>query len=498
MSRRQKTTSEYFVADRRIPGWVVAFTLVGTMISSMTLIGHPGAVFARNMWNVMGILAMPVVLLFVAWYIVPFYRRVVGMSAYEYLSKRFGTGARVYSSTGFLLGRIVDIGFTLYTTSIAAAIMTGWDIRWVVVVVGTIIVLYTLVGGIEGVVWIDVVQGVVLVSAALTIIGTVLFTPSQGPSGVLAAAWKGGKFQLGDFDHSWSSLFKEMPTAWMLLFMGFISQATSYITQQNMVQRYLIARTDKEAMSGMFVGALACAPIWVTFMFIGACLFGFYQVSGHVLPPEIANQPDSIVPYFVSTQLPAGLVGLILAAILGQALSSMSADLNSIATVATADYFSKLFPQSSDRRRLTFGRAVVIVAGAACVGTGLALTLTRSRAAFELFVILTSILTGGVLGLFALGWLTRRANRIGAYSGIVACLLFTTWATLTGPFKQDWGFNYRLNPLTMALATQLVLFGVGYLVSRIWPDPTLNVTGMTVWDARLHRGTESVRPSVKE
>ena len=226
-------------------------------------------------------------------------------------------------------------------------------------------------------------------------------------------------------------------------------------------------------------------------MFIGACLYGFYQISGQTLPANIANQPDSIVPYFVSTQLPAGLVGLILAAILGQALSSMSADLNSFATVVTADYFSKLFPQSSDRTRLTFGRAAVIAAGTACVGTGLALTLTRDRAAFELFVVLTSVLTGGILGLFALGWLTRRANRIGAYSGIIACLLFTTWATLTGPLKQDWGFNYRLNPLTMALATQIVLFGVGYLVSRLRPDPELNVTGMTVWDSKLYRSKKT-------
>ena len=183
MSRRQKTTSEYFVANRRIPGWVVSFTLVGTMISSMTVIAHPGAVFARNMWNAMGIVAMPFVLVLVAWYIVPFYRRVVGMSAYEYLAKRFGNGARVYSSAGFLLGRIVDIGFTLYTTSIATAIITGWDIRYVVVIVGMIIVLYTMVGGIEGVVWIDVVQGVVLLSAAIAIIGTVLFVPRRARLG---------------------------------------------------------------------------------------------------------------------------------------------------------------------------------------------------------------------------------------------------------------------------------------------------------------------------
>ena len=484
IARRQKTTAQYFIANGRIPTWAVAFTLMATMISSVTFVAHPGAVFAKNMWGVSSLILVPFVLVFVAMVIVPFYRRVVGMSAYEYLEKRFGIGARIYGSFGFVALRMLDLGFTLYTTAIAASVMTGWNIGVVILGVGVFTLIYTMIGGIEGVIWTDVAQGFVLIGGALIMLGVILFRPEGGPAAVIATAYRGGKFGLGDASLHWSSVYNTsgVPPIWILVLLGAIGSARSYITEQNMVQRYLVARTDRGAKIGVFAGAFACVPIWITFMFIGAGLWAFYHMGHNSLPADVVARPDSVLPYFVATQLPAGLVGLILAAILAAAQSSISADLNSVSTVVTTDYFARFRPKSSDKSRLLVGRLVVLVGGLVSTGAALLLTNGRALAANEIAVTVTGIFAAGMLGLFSLGFLTRRCTKLGAYCGIASCVIFTAWATFTGPLKVDIGFNYTMHPAMLALWTQLVLFGVGYAVSVLIPDSKTKTNGLTIYD----------------
>ncbi|MDO8586347.1 MAG: sodium/solute symporter [Armatimonadota bacterium] len=485
MTRRRKTTSEYFIADRKIPGWAVAFSLMATMISSVTFVAHPGAAFSRNMWPLLTVAALPVVFVFIGLVIVPFYRRVVRMSVYEYMDKRFGTGARVYTSAGFIIIRMWDLGFTLYTTAIAASVMSGWDIRYVLLGLAVYTTLYTMLGGIEGVIWTDVVQGFVLIGGGLLVLALIFVRAEGGAASILSEAYRAGKFGIGETEFSFRSMYREMPTAWILFLAGGIAMARNYVTEQNMVQRYLVARTDREAKRGAFAGALICIPIWLLFMFIGACLYGFYRSPGVQLPADVVGRPDNILPYFVVTQMPAGLVGVILAAILAAAQSSISADLNSVSTVATNDYFARLFPKSSDRARLRFGRFAVLLGGAVCASIAMLLTIGRSRAAMEIGVTLGGILAGGVLGLFALAFFTRRGNRLGANVGIASCLLFTTWATVTGPLRIDLGINFGMNPIMLGLFTQVILFAVGYAISVVWPVVGKeDVTGLTVWSMR--------------
>ena len=148
-ARKQKTTDQYFVARRSMPAWAVAFTLMATLISSGTLVGHPATVYQKGMILLLGNLMLPVVLVFVAIVIIPFYRNVVKMSAYEYIGLRFGLGGRLYSSFGFMADRIFDVGVTLLTTAIPLRVITGWNLGWIIVVVGVFTILYTSIGGIE-------------------------------------------------------------------------------------------------------------------------------------------------------------------------------------------------------------------------------------------------------------------------------------------------------------------------------------------------------------
>jgi SSS family solute:Na+ symporter len=405
---------------------------------------------------------------------------VVRMSSYEYLERRFGVGARLYGSFGFVILRTVDLGFTLLLTAIAVEVITGWNIQGVIIGIALFTLLYTILGGIEAVVWNDVVQGLVLASGALTILFTLLFGTPGGAGQVVNTAWQGGKFSLGDFTLSWGSLFGEHPTFWIFAITGLAHFGRSYLVEQNMVQRYLVARTDRQAQMATLTGAMSCLVIWLTFSFIGSALWAHYHLSDKQLPASVTSQPDNILPYFIATTLPHGVIGLILAAILAAAMQAFSADLTSVATVVTQDYYSRFLPRSTDAQRLRFGRVGLTVVGLLAMGVALQLTAARTRAVYEIFVILASIVAGGVLGLFALGFLTTRGTRKGAYTGLVVCVAFVAWATITGPLKVNLGFNFTMHPLMIGLLSHVLLFAVGYLASRIWKDHG-DVEGLTIW-----------------
>lgn len=489
-ARRQTSTSEYFIANKRIPGFAVGFAMMATTVSSATFVAIPGSVFVRDWWQMLYMLMTVFVLLFLVPFIVPFYRKVVKMSAYEYLETRFGYGARLYGAGGFVLLRLADLGFTLYLTGVAVEVVVGWDIGTVLLAVGAFTILYTLIGGIEAAIWTSVVQGMIFVGAALIILFRLFTFTEAGPGAIVAHAYESGKFALGNFELGWHTLYFDEATAWILAVAGFLHFARYYVTEQSIIQRYLVARTDREAQRGVAMGVSITIPTWVTFAFIGTCLWAVYDLSRTTLPEEVLAQPDNIVPYFIATQLPVGVIGLILAGLLSSAMSSVSADLNSIATVATQDFYAKARPNTSDRSRLIFGRVAVLVGGLLFTGAAWALTLTRSTAAYEIIVISVSIVAGGMLGLFVLGFVSRRANRAGAYVGIAVCVLFVGWATITGPLGVDLGVNFTMNFLLIGIFSHFILFGVGWLASRFMGTPTQNVDNLTVWGFKGARSAE--------
>lgn len=469
VSRGQETPLKYFLANKQMPQWVIGFTLMATLISSNTLVAHPAIVYQKSMILVPGFLVMPFVLIVVAIYIVPFYRRVIGMSAYEFVGRRFGLAGRMYTSFGFLLSRTFGIGVALITTSIAVNVMTGWDIGMVIVGIGLFTALYTLFGGITAVVYTDVVQGVFLMVGGVAILLRLLFAPElDGAFAVVGAAWDAGKFSLGSAELSVASLYNpEDRTIWMFAMAMAIQWSRRYICDQAMVQRYLIARTDEEAVRGTLLAALMSVPVLITFNLIGAFLYGFYTLSG--APAPVIG--DQVLPHFIVNYLPTGMVGLILAAILAASMSSISSDLNSIATVTTRDYFARFLPKLSDHAQLVIGRVVVLVAGMIAAYIGILMIPTEdSTPVAEKALVITVIVSAGTLGIFTLGFLTRRATRRGCYAGIVACILFTAWGVMTEPGSRivDLGtFNFSMNPIMIGILGHVITFGVGYVVSIV-------------------------------
>jgi SSS family solute:Na+ symporter len=222
-------------------------------------------------------------------------------------------------------------------------------------------------------------------------------------------------------------------------------------------------------------------PVFVVFMFAGACLAGFFALPG-VTPPAMA---DSAMPYFMAHYMPVGLLGLVVAAVLAAAMSTVSADLSSVGTVLTADYFQHFYPQSSDRARLLCGRVMIAVGGLLTIfAAWLLLPEKDSAPLMERVIMIASILSGGTLGLFCLAFFTRSATREGCYLGVACCAVFTAWAILTEPRARvlDLGWNFPLNPILIGICGHAVLFGTGWLASRWFgghrPD---NVEDLTYW-----------------
>lgn len=469
-SRRQKTTEDYFLAARSVPGWVVAFSILGTICGSATFVGHPGNVFHDNMFLIPAHLVPLVVMLLLARRIVVFYRHNVRMTAYEYLQQRFGYPARAYGAATFLVSRVADVSVTYYFLALATAVLTGWDVTGVILILGAVTVLYTLVGGIQAVVWTDVVQGIFLVGGGLLCILLILFGSDAGPSQILAAAWEGGKFEIDRWQ--WDATQNNQ---WLLILGSMVAWLQSFCCNQHNVQRYLLARSDREAVRGAVMGAGACVPVWLLFMLLGALLWSYYQFSAEVVPPEVMAVKDRIVPHFVGTHFPAGLKGMVLAALIAAAMSSLDSDLNSLATVVVNDFFGKLHPRASESRRLLAGRISVVGLGAASIVLALQWTRIDSASLVEFSLTMTMIFTGGILGLFALGMLFRWTLARGAYLGILACLLFTAWATLTqvrlpgsaGPILDLGSFNCTLSLWLTGVLGHLVLVSVAMAASLV-------------------------------
>jgi SSS family solute:Na+ symporter len=419
-----------------------------------------------------------VVLGLVGTVIIPFYREAVGMSAYEYFGRRFGRPTRVYSSIAFTLAHFSKMGFVIYLLGLTINSMTGWPVDVVIVIVAAATIFYTVIGGLEAVIWADVIQGFVVWIGVIICLGYLLFLPAGGPSAVLRVAADNHKFNLGSMAADFSK-----PTMPVLIVYGFFWYLQRYLADQTVVQRYLVAKSDRGALKGVSLGAILCVPVWTLFMLIGTCTWSFYQLTGEKLPAFI-TKADQVFPYFLSTHLPIGMAGLFMASLTGAAMSMLASDLNSLAVVGVEDFYRLLRPGSTDPQRLRLGKLIVACFGVLAAGTAILLAHTKGSA-LSMWFSVSAIVSGGLAGLFLLAFLSRRANRKGVYAGIVACWLFTIWAVLTMGEKRwiDMGpFNFPWHDYMVGATGHVILFTVGYLGSLLLAD------GSTA-DERLQNAT---------
>ncbi|MCK5941662.1 MAG: sodium:solute symporter, partial [Planctomycetes bacterium] len=361
LSRRRQGTDEFFLAGRRIPWWAAGVSIFATQLSAITFVATPALAYATD-WLVLPgklmIFAMaPIVVLLY----LPFFRRLAITTAYEYLERRFSLGVRLFGSASFVAFQLLRMAIVIFLPSLALAAITGIDVYVCIAVMGVLATAYTVLGGMEAVIWTDVLQTVVLVGGMLAAI-VVVVVDVGGPGVVLETAARDGKLRL------WSgSLSATELTSWSILLGTLALQLGPYTTDQSVVQRYLTTRDERGAARGIWLNGALAIPIGVLFMALGTCLYVFFRHHPDALP--LAMQNDEVFPLFVSAQLPAGLSGLVIAGIFAASMSSLDSSMHSIATAATVDWYQRLAPTASERGALRLAKALTIALGATAVGT---------------------------------------------------------------------------------------------------------------------------------
>ena len=462
LSRRNRTTNDFMAAGGTLPGWAVGLSIFGTYLSSNTFIGVPGKAYDGNWNGFVFSLSLPLAAWVAVKWFVPFYRRTGEISAYHHLEKRFGPWARTYALGCYLLTQLARVGTILFGVSLGLSALTGWSVPVIIVAGGIAVTVYTLVGGIAAVIWTDVIQSLVLLIGALVIAGLLLANHPHGPGEALHLAANEGKFSLGSF-----GLDLTQSTFWVVFLYGVFINLNNFGIDQSFVQRYHAARDEKAAARSVWTGALLYVPVAALFFLIGSLLFSFYHASPELLELLVAQYPDDhadkVLPHFIATQLPPGAAGLLIAAIFAAAMSSIDTSLNSAATVTLKDFVQRhLNRGKTEADALRILRNATLMWGV--LGTGVALAMIGQKSLLDAWWKLSGIFAGGMLGLFLLGLISRRANNAGALAGVIVGVLVICWMTFPELLPEALRNPFHAHMITV-IGT-LTIFGVGVACSR--------------------------------
>lgn len=458
--KKSRSTEAFTLGNSKIPSWVIAMSIFATFVSSISFLALPGNAYLTN-WNAFVFsLSIPLALWIAVKYFVPLYRKINSPSAYTFLETRFGPWARVYVSACYLLTQVMRVGTILYLLALALHAVVGWSIPAIIVVTGVTVALYSLLGGFQAVVWTDAVQGIILIVGALVSALYILFHMPEGPMQLFTIASANDKFSLGSFGSSLAD-----PTFWVVLVYGLFINLQNYGIDQNYVQRYMASRSEQEAKRSAFWGGMIYVPVSLLFIFIGTALFSFYHSGAAVLPGDL-QQPDMsdrIFPYFMVTQLPAGVTGLLIASVFAAGMSTVSTSFNSSATVFLTDYYKryskKPLTEKKSMQVLYMSSFIISI-----VGILIAIAMINVKSALDAWWKLASIFSGGMLGLFLLAAFSRITRSAAALIGVIGGLLVIIWMSVI-PLIYTHSLAGRLHSFLIIVFSTVTIFFVGFAAS---------------------------------
>lgn len=459
------STADFFVGGRSIPFWAAGISLYATNTSSISFIAIPAKSFETNWQYLTNNLVAVIGLVFVATWVVPLLRRLDLMSVFSYLEIRFHPAIRMLASALAMLMQIGSrMSVVLFLPALAISTITGLDVVWSIWIMGGITILYTALGGMKAVIWTDFVQVFVMFGGALLAIGYCVLSLDGGVAEFAQIAAAEDKTRLLDF-----SFDLTQATVWGFIFLVLFDVVLTFPKDQVLMQRVLSTKSDKEASRSIWMFGLIMIPGGFVFYMIGTALYAFYQANPERMNPLLTV--DATFPLFIAAELPVGITGLIIAGIFAAAMSTLSSIINSVATMASVDFYERLAKNPTPRKSLVFAELMTVVAGLVGIGAALMLAQFDIRSLFDVSIQLAGLLGGGFAGAYTLGMFTRRANSQGVAIGIASAIVCTTLA---------WWFKLLHPYFYLGLSIMLCII-VGYVASLFFPPPQRSLRGLTIF-----------------
>src|SRR5437016_6645745 len=450
LAGRQRDASDYFLGHRGLPWWAIMLSIVATETSALTIISVPGLAARGDLTFVQLSFGYLIGRIGVAAFLLPGYFEGTQDTAYQRLEKRFGTSARRTASGVFLLTRALADCVRIFATAIPLAIITQWSLAAGILAIGIVTVIYTWVGGLRAVVWVDVIRlGVYLVGGIATLL---VATHLAGGVGAFARAWDAGKLVALDFTPS----FKVLYTFWGGVLGGALLAGASHGTDHLIVQRLLAARGLKDAQRALIGSGVFIIAQFALFLLVGTSLW----LAG----ADQGGRSDAIYPTFVITRLPAGLAGLVVAGILAAAMSSHASAVNSLASASTHDFYAPLSGRQEPAHLLWVGRWLTLMWTAVLVAGAIAFR-NQNTPVVQLALSIASITYGGLLGTYVLGGLWSRARQRDVIVAMVVSVLAMTPVVLGVPWRWLPGLAW---PWYVPLGTAVTV-SVGMVSSMVGP-----------------------------
>jgi len=440
--KKQRSLRSYFLADRDIPWWAIALSIVAAETSTLTIIGIPGLAYDTDLTFLQVVMGYVVGRAIISFVLLPHYFRGDLYTAYELIERRFGKKLRSLTAGLFLLTRAAAEGVRVYAVSIVVAIALGTGEIASIAIITALTLIYTFEGGLTAVIWTDVVQTAIYVGGTLVGLFTILHLVPGGWPAIHSLAESAGKLRVFDFTPD----FWKPYTFWAGLIGGTFFTLASHGTDQLIVQRLLAARNQRQSVTALLSSGVAIFFLFTLFLTIGVMLFGFYHV-----PSGNFGKADRIYPTFIITQMPHGISGLLIAAILAAAMSNLSAALNSLSSSSIIDFYLQRHPQIDEGQKIRLSRIATLLWALLLFGLAV-LSLNKVGRVIEVGLQIASVAYGALLGVFLLGVLTRRANQAGAIVGMLCGFIAELYIGLNTRVPWTW---------YVAIGT-VVTFGVGY------------------------------------
>jgi solute:Na+ symporter, SSS family len=445
--KRQRTLRDYFLADRDIPWWAIALSIVAAETSTLTIISIPGLAYDTNLTFLQVVLGYMVGRVVISFVLLPHYFRGDLFTAYQLIERRFGRALRSLTAGLFLLTRAVAEGVRVYAVSIVVAIALGTGEVSSIAIITILTLIYTFEGGLAAVIWTDVVQTFIYVGGTLIGVVTILHLVPGGWAMIHSTAAIAGKLQVFDF----SINFWKPYTFWAGLVGGTFLTTASHGTDQLIVQRLLAARNERQSKIALLSSGVAILFQFSLFLIVGVMLFAFYHV-----PSLTFGRADRIYPTFIVSQMPHGISGLLIAAILAAAMSNLSAALNSLSSSSVIDFYLGKNSQANDAQKVRLSRIATFVWAMVLFALAI-LSLHKVGRVIEVGLQIASVAYGALLGVFLLGVLTRRANQRGAIVGMLLGFATEVYLWLGTHVPWTWW---------VAIGT-VITFATGYAVSAL-------------------------------